>query len=338
MAVSPLVEHPDGRQRETAPVVAALIGRRMAPFELGVIHEVFGSDRSEYLDPDYQLRVIAAFGSPIPVNGGGWDVRTPWRLDNLADADTVIVATWPDFHLPAPPEALDAIRAAHQRGARVVSVCTGAFLLAEAGLLDGRPATTHWMHVAALAADYPDIDLDPNVLFVDGGDGIYTSAGTAAGIDLCLHLVRLDHGAEAANALARRMVVPPQRDGGQAQFVEGPVPVAPCEDRMAETLEWAISHLDQPLKVEDLARRALQSPRTFARRFRAVTGTTPMQWLTRQRVVHAQRLLETTDLPVELVAQRCGLGTGTALRLHFRRVAGTSPLAYRRTFRCEEAG
>jgi AraC family transcriptional regulator, transcriptional activator FtrA len=336
MATTSMVERPNGQRREVSPVVAALIGRRVAPFELGVVHEVFGLDRSEYLDPDYTLRVIGAFDTTIPVNGGDWEVRTPWTLDDLVDADTVIVATWPDFHEPASLEALEAIRAVHARGARVVSVCTGAFLLAEAGLLDGRRATTHWMHAPVLAKRYPQIDVDPNVLFVDGGDGIFTSAGTAAGIDLCLHLVRLDHGAEAANALARRMVVPPQRDGGQAQFVEGPVPVVVGTDRMAETLEWAVAHLDEPLRVEDLARRALQSPRTFARRFRAVTGTTPMQWLTRQRVMHAQRLLETTDLPVELIARRCGLGSGTALRLHFRRLAGTSPLAYRRTFRCDE--
>lgn len=336
MATTLVVERSNGQRRETSPVVGALVGRQMAPFEVGVVHEVFGMDRSEYLDPDYELRVVGAFGSTIPVNGGGWELRTPWCMADLADADTVIVVTWPDFHEPTPPEAIDAVRAAHERGARVVSVCTGAFLLAEAGLLDGRRATTHWMHAAALAERYPEVEVDPNVLFVDGGDGVFTSAGTAAGIDLCLHLVRLDHGAEAANALARRMVVPPQRDGGQAQFVEGPVPAVVGEDRMAETLEWAIGHLDQHLRVEDLARRALQSPRTFARRFRAVTGTTPMQWLTRQRVMHAQRLLETTDLPVELIARRCGLGSGTALRLHFRRLAGTSPLAYRRTFRCDE--
>ena len=318
-------------------MVAALVGRRVAAFELAVVHEVFGLDRDEYGEPGYQMRVIGTFGSPIAVNCGDWQVSTPWRLEDLADVDTVIVAAWSDHEEPAPPEVLEAVRGVYERGGRVVSVCTGAFLLAEAGLLDGRRATTHWMHAAELAKRFPAIEVDPDVLFVDTGDRIYTSAGTAAGIDLCLHLVRLDHGAEVANAVARRMVVPPQRDGGQAQFVTAPVPVVACEDRLAETIEWAIGHLDQPLKVEDLARRALQSPRTFARRFRAATGTTPMQWLTRQRVLHAQRLLETTELPVEVVAQRSGLGTGTALRLHFRRLAGTSPLAYRRTFRCAEA-
>jgi AraC family transcriptional regulator, transcriptional activator FtrA len=212
-------------------------------------------------------------------------------------------------------------------------VCTGAFLLGQAGLLDGRRATTHWMWSGDLARRFPAVEVDRDVLFVDGGDGIFTSAGTAAGIDLCLHLVRLDHGAAVANAVARRMVVPPQRDGGQAQFVAAPVPDDCEDDAIGRTMAWAVERVDQSLGVDDLAREAIMSPRTFARRFRAVTGTTPMQWLLRQRVLHAQRLLETTDLPVERVAERSGFGTPAALRVHFRRVAGTSPLAYRRTFR-----
>jgi AraC family transcriptional activator FtrA len=328
-------------------VVAALIGSRVAAFELGVVHEVFGLDRAECDDRPYDLRVVAAYGSPVPVNiyssggkptssVGSWSISTPWDIDSLNDADTLVIVTWPDPELPTPPAVLEAVQQAHRRGARIVSVCSGAFLLAEAGLLDGRRATTHWMYSDDLAARYPSIDVDPNVLFVDGGDGIFTSAGTAAGIDLCLHIVRLDHGAEVANTVARRMVVPPQRDGGQAQFVPSPVPPAPDDDTIAATIEWAMSHLDQPLQVDDLARRAMLSPRTFARRFGSVTGTTPMKWLARQRVLHAQRLLETTDLPIELVAQQCGFGTATVLRTHFRRVAGTSPLAYRRVFRCTD--
>jgi transcriptional regulator GlxA family with amidase domain len=329
-----------GVRRETRPrkrhVVAALVGREFAAFELATAHEVFGLDRSEYTDPDpwYEFRVVAVFGEPVvPVVGGDWTLSTPWTLDDLADADTVIVPVWPDrADADAPPEVLDALRAAHARGARIVTVCSGAFLLAQTGLLDGRQATTHWMYAPQLAKQFPAIEVDPNVLFVDAGDGLFTSAGTAAGIDLCLHLVRLDYGADVANAVARRMVVPPQRDGGQAQFVHAPLPPAPSDDPIGRTLDWAIEHLDEPLTVEDLARQALVSPRSFARRFRTATGTTPMQWLTRQRVLHAQRLLETTDLPVELVAQRCGFGTATALRVHFRRLVGTSPLAYRRTF------
>ncbi|HEY8526194.1 MAG TPA: helix-turn-helix domain-containing protein [Acidimicrobiales bacterium] len=328
------------RRRETRRhVVAALVGSRFAAFELGTAHEVFGIDRSEYSDPRpwYEFRVVAAFGTPVPVMHGGWALSTPWTLDDLADADTVVVPVWPDLDAPADPGVLDALRAVHAKGGRIVTVCTGAFLLAQTGLLDGRRATTHWVYTAELAKRYPTIEVDPDVLFVDAGDGLYTSAGTGAGIDLCLHLVRLDYGAEVANAVARRMVVPPQRDGGQAQFVHAPLPPAAEDDPISRTLDWAIEHLDEPLTVEDLARQALVSPRSFARRFRTATGTTPMQWLTRQRVLHAQRLLETTDLPVEVVAQRCGFGTATGLRVHFRRIVGTSPLAYRRTFRVADA-
>jgi len=326
-------------------VVAALVGSRVAAFELGVVHEVFGLDRSDYANPWYELRVVAAYGSPIPVNTytrgwetpsdtGSWSISTPWGIDTLAEADTMVVVTWPDPDKPTSPEVLDAVRAFHARGGRILSVCSGAFLLAEAGLLDGRRATTHWMYTSDLAKWYPDVDVDPDVLFVDGGDDIYTSAGTAAGIDLCLHILRLDHGAEVANMVARRMVVPPQRDGGQAQFVDTPVPLAPDDDTIAATIEWAMEHLDRPLQVDDLARRAMLSPRTFARRFRSVAGTTPMKWLAKQRALRAQRLLETTDLPVEVIAHECGFGTATVLRTHFRRVAGTSPQAYRRVFRC----
>jgi transcriptional regulator GlxA family with amidase domain len=317
-------------------VVAALVDKQIAAFELGVVHEVFGLDRSEYADPWYEFRVVAASPGPIRVTDGSWSINTPFGLDDLDDVDTLIVPVWPAKADQAPPEVLDHVRAVHERGGRVVSVCTGAFLLAQTGLLDGRRATTHWIHAAELAERYPAVEVDPNVLFVDAGDGIYTSAGTAAGIDLCLHLVRIDHGAEVANALARRMVVPPQRDGGQAQFVDAPLPVTPQDDPIGRTLDWAIEHLDQAISVEEMARQAYISPRSFARRFRAATGTTPMQWLARQRVLHAQRLLESTDLPVEVVAQRCGFGTATGLRTHFRRLAGTSPLAYRRTFRLVE--
>jgi transcriptional regulator GlxA family with amidase domain len=214
----------------------------------------------------------------------------------------------------------------------MMSVCTGAFALGHAGLLDGRRATTHWMHADELAHVFPEVDVDPDVLYVDEGQ-ILTSAGTAAGIDLCLHVCRLDHGVKFANAVARRMVVPPHRDGGQAQFVTTPIEVDPGEDPLTVALDWALEHLDEPLTVDRLARRALMSPRTFARRFRAITGTTPLQWLLRQRILEAQRLLETTDVPVELIAQRCGFGSASVLRTHFKRVLDTAPLTYRRTFR-----
>lgn len=323
----------NGRRRELRPhLVAALVGPQVAAFELGVVHEVFGVARPEYADPWYDFRVVGVTAGPVPVKHGDWSISTPWTLADVAEADTVVVPVWHDHDEPAPIEVLDALRTVHARGGRLVSVCTGAFLLAQAGLLDGRRATTHWMWSDDLAHRFPAVDVDPNVLFVDGGDGIFTSAGTAAGIDLCLHLVRLDHGAAVANAVARRMVVPPQRDGGQAQFVAAPVPDDCDDDAIGRTMAWAVERLDQPLGVDDLARQALMSPRTFARRFRAVSGTTPMQWLLRQRVLHAQRLLETTDLSVERVAEQSGFGTAAALRVQFRRVAGTAPLAYRRTF------
>lgn len=312
--------------------MAAVVGSHVAAFELGVAHEVFGLDRSEYASPWYRLRVIGAFGTTIPVTDGDWSITTPYTLDDLDEAETIILPVWPDRAEPAPPELLDALRAAHARGARLVSVCSGAYLLAQTGLLDGRRATTHWMYASDLASRYPAVEVDRDVLFVDAGDSLFTSAGTAAGIDLCLHIVRLDHGAEVANKVARRMVVPPQRDGGQAQFVDAPMPELCADDPIASTLDWAIANLDEPLTVDVLAGRAMLSPRSFARRFRAATGTTPMQWLLRQRVLHAQRLLETSDLAVDRVAERCGFGTATALRVHFRRIVGTTPMAYRRAF------
>jgi transcriptional regulator GlxA family with amidase domain len=226
---------------------------------------------------------------------------------------------------------LAAIRRAYDRGARLVSICSGAFVLAHAGVLDGRRATTHWMHTDDLAERFPAVKVDADVLYVDDGQ-ILTSAGTASGIDLCLHIVRLDHGAEAANGLARRMVVAPHRDGGQAQYVQAPVPTVANEQPMSATLDWALARLDHDISVEDLARQAYMSPRTFARRFRDTTGTTPLQWLLRQRVLLAKRLLETTASPVEVVALQCGFGSATALRTHFKRQVGTSPLAYRRAF------
>jgi transcriptional regulator GlxA family with amidase domain len=311
--------------------VATVIGHGVAPFEMAVPCEVFGIDRSELGVPWYRHRVCAAEAPPIR-SSQGFMIDTPYGLDEVVRADTVVVPA-SDIDEEPPAALLDALRAAHRRGARILSVCSGAFVLAAAGLLDGRRATTHWMHAEALAARYPQVEVDPDVLYVDEGD-VMTSAGTAAGIDLCLHVVRVDFGAEIANAVARRMVVPPHREGGQAQFVEAPVTTGgPGADRFAATLDYMLEHLDGPLSVEAMAERAAMSPRTFARRFRATTGTTPGQWLVRQRVLLAQRLLETTDDPVELIAARCGFGTAAGLRLHFRRVLATSPLVYRRTFR-----
>ncbi|HEX2698890.1 MAG TPA: helix-turn-helix domain-containing protein [Acidimicrobiales bacterium] len=322
-----------GRRRRHT--VAAVIADGVAPFELAVGCEVFGIDRSELVDPWYRFLVCASTPGPTRTSVG-FTIDTPYGLEEVRRADTVIVPAWGVTAQDVPGELVDALRAAHRRGARLLSVCSGAFVLAATGLLDGRRATTHWMYTDLLAQRHPEIDVDPRVLYVDEGD-VMTSAGTAAGIDLCLHVVRLDHGAEVANAVARRMVVPPHRDGGQAQFVEAPVAPSAGDDPLATTLGWMLEHLDRPLTVDDLAERSHMSPRHFARRFRAVTGTTPHQWLLSQRVLLATRLLETTDEPVELVAYRCGMGTAANLRAHFQRAVGTSPQSYRRTFRRDEA-
>jgi transcriptional regulator GlxA family with amidase domain len=312
--------------------VASVVPSHVSMFELSVACEVFGFDRSELVDPWYRHLVCAAGPRPL-TSPEGIVVQVPYGLEVVADADTVMLPAWPYYKEDPPPELLDALRTAHERGARLLSVCTGAFVLAATGLLDGRPATTHWMHAGELARRYPRIKVDPRVLYVDAGNNMFTSAGTAAGIDLCLHVVRMDHGAEVANAVARRMVVPPHRDGGQAQFVDLPVASTDSDDSLSATLEWMTEHLDLPLSVAQLARRAAMSPRTFARRFRAATGTTPHRWLLGQRMLAAQRLLETTDDPVAMIAARCGFTSTAGMRVHFQRELGASPAAYRRAFR-----
>jgi transcriptional regulator GlxA family with amidase domain len=294
-------------------------------FDLSTPAQIFGNEPERYA-----FEVCGVRAGRVPTTTG-FALDVPRGLDALAEADTVLVPGLRPVEWPPSAPALEALRAAHARGARVASICTGAFVLAEAGLLDGRRATTHWAHAAHMAERYPAVTVDPGVLYVDEGQ-VLTSAGVAAGIDLCLHLVRRDHGAEVANAVARRIVVAPHRDGGQAQFVEAPLPVV--EDRGLEaTRAWAARRLREPLTVAAMARHAACSERTFARRFRAETGTTPLQWLLGQRVLHARRLLEATDLPVEDVADAAGFGTAASLRSHFRRATATTPLAYRRTFR-----
>ncbi|MGK2950476.1 MAG: helix-turn-helix domain-containing protein [Acidimicrobiales bacterium] len=311
--------------------VAAVITDGVSPFELSVACEVFGIDRPELVDPWYRFIVCSAEPEVRAKGGSGLTLGTSHRLDALAGADTIVVPMWTAGATPS-RELVANLQAAQARGARILSFCSGAFLLARAGLLDGRRAATHWMFADRLAEEFPQVEVEADVLYVIDGS-IMTSAGTAAAIDLCLHVVRSDHGAEVANAVARRMVVPPHRDGGQAQFIAAPVPEpTDVDDPFRTTLDWALEHLHQPLTVEAMARRAAMSPRTFARRFVAATGTTPLQWLLRQRVLLAQRLLETTDLPVERVAAECGFGTAAGLRVHFLRQVGTSPMAYRRTF------
>ncbi|WP_406134561.1 helix-turn-helix domain-containing protein [Streptomyces sp. NBC_01089] len=307
--------------------VALAVTDGMLHFELALVCEVFGADPPGGADPWYRLSLCG----PGAVRAGRFWLEPDHGLDRLARADTVIVPGWADIGQDPPTELIDAVRAAHEAGARVVSLCTGAFVLAAAGLLDGRRATTHWAHTRELAERHPRVTVDPDVLYVDNGS-LLTSAGKAAAMDLCLHLVRLDHGSSIANTLARRLVVPPHRDGGQAQFITTPVP-APDNHPLAGLLPWVIQRLDQPLTVEDLARRARMSSRNLSRHFRSVTGTTPLQWLLTQRIRHAQELLETTDDTVDAIAAATGMGTATTLRRHFHRTVGVPPDTYRRTFR-----
>src|SRR4051794_7714463 len=270
--------------------VAVLVVAPVSLFELAVACEVFGIDRSAMGVPNYDLRICSYDPSPLTTNGAGFTVDTPHRLEALVWADTIILPGWPSAKRPPPPAVCAALRTAHRRGARLASLCSGAYILAAAGLLDGARATTHWMYTDDFASRYPQIDVDPGVLYV--GDGqVWTSAGTAAAIDLCLHFVRMDHGAEVANTVARRMVVPAHRDGGQAQYGQAPPPKTRPADDPAAPLDGAAQPLDQDLEVEALARRAKRAPRPFARRFKRATGTTPLQWLLTQRVVLAQRLL-----------------------------------------------
>jgi transcriptional regulator GlxA family with amidase domain len=304
--------------------VVALIVNEVVAFDLAIPAQVFGREPERY-----SWAVCAPAPGPVPTETG-FDVVAPHGLEALEEADTVIVPGIGDGAWPLPDAALDALRAAAGRGARVASICTGAFVLAAAGLLDGRRATTHWRYAARLARHFPRITVDPGVLYVDDGD-VLTSAGVAAGVDLCLHLVRRDYGAATANGVARRMVVAAHRDGGQAQYVEHPLP-----DRagggLAATRAWMEERLAQSLTVEALARHSGYSPRSFARRFRAETGTTPLQWLIGRRVAEARRLLEETDAGIDQVATRAGFGSAVALRQHFARALGTSPTAYRRAF------
>ncbi len=320
------------RPRRTPHVVAALMpDRKVSLLELAAAEQIFGDAGGDLEEQRYELRLCGAVGRRGS-GFGGLELEFAYGLEGLVGADTVIAMPWSGEE--PPPEVLDALRGAHLRGARMVSFCTGAFALAAAGLLDGRPATTHWQDTDELARRYPSVRVDPRVLYVDDGD-VLTSAGAAASIDLGLHIVRLDFGADVANGIARRAVVPPHRDGGQAQYVAMPVP-DPAADAFSDTLEWILDHLDVPLAVGDLAARAHMSPRTFARQFRAVTGTTPHQWVVRQRVLHAEVLLETTDEPIERIAHACGFAAASALRVCFQRALGTSPQAYRRTFRRDE--
>jgi AraC family transcriptional activator FtrA len=310
--------------------VAVVVYDGFAPFDLGVVCEVFGEDpRVAPGDPWYRLFICGDTSAPVTADTG-FQILVPHGLETLAEVDTVIVT--PTYRPDEVAESVfAALRQAHARGCRILSLCTGAFVLARAGLLDGRRAATHWTECDELARRFPLVSVDAGVLYVDEGD-ILTGAGSAASFDLLLHIVRQDYGSDVATQLARQLVVPPQRDGGQAQFIEQPLPELDNANLFADTVAWVQEHLEDPVTVEDLAQRSAMSPRTFARRFQAATGTTPYQWLLGQRVHLAQRLLETSDLSVETVAERSGFCTAGNLRKHFGRVIHTSPQAYRRAF------
>jgi transcriptional regulator GlxA family with amidase domain len=314
--------------------VSALVLDGVAPFEFGVICEVFGIDRTADGVPNFDFKICGPEpGKSLRMTVGA-HLTPDHGFDSLIGADLVAIPAiaGPDY----PQEALDAVRTAAASGSIILTVCSGAFLAGAAGLLDGRKCTTHWMHADELAALHPTADIDRNVLFVDDGN-LITSAGTAAGIDACLHLVRREMGSEVTNIIARRMVVPPQRDGGQRQYIDQPIPVR-CSEGFAPHLDWILVNLDKPHTVATLAKRASMSGRTFARRFVDETGRTPMQWVTDQRVLYARRLLEETDLDIDRVADRSGFGTATLLRHHFRRVIGVTPSDYRRRFACDDSG
>jgi len=318
--------------------VAVLALDQVYPFELGIPARVFGTARTPDGKPAYEVLACTVDGNPVPTNGG-FAVSVDHSAELLATADTVVIPPFAPPHsiyrdgtLPAPvAEALALVGP----GTRLVTICTATFVLAAVGRLDGRPATTHWAFTDAFRTFFPRVKLDPKVLFVDDGE-ILTSAGAAAGIDLCLHILRRDLGSEEANRVARHCVVPPWRDGGQAQYIERPMP-QPSIATTGPTRAWALDRLERPLPLAELAAHASLSVRTFTRRFRDEVGLSPNQWLTQQRVDLARTLLETTDLPVDAIAHRCGFGTGTSLRQHFHTTVGVPPLTYRRTFQAQDS-
>jgi transcriptional regulator GlxA family with amidase domain len=313
---------------------AVLIYDGVAPFELGVLCEAWGVDRSEHGVPRVDFTICAPQSGRVPTSLPGVDIQVDHGLDALDRADLICLPAMP-HEAEVPQPVIDALRAAAARGAQLLSVCAGAFVLGAAGLLDGRLCTTHWLHVDELQARFPLADVKCDVLYVDDGS-IVTSAGSAAGIDACLHLIRREFGAGVASTVARRMVVAPHRDGGQAQFVSSPVPVYTA-DTLQPMLEWMGANLHLDLTVDGLARKALMAPRTFARRFKAETGTTPYHWVTNQRVLLAERMLEESDDTIERIATRVGFRNATAFRHHFARLRGTSPYSYRRSFKAPAA-
>jgi AraC family transcriptional regulator, transcriptional activator FtrA len=322
-----VIRQPDGHQPHT---VAVVVYDGVALFELGVASDVFGTIITAASgQPLYLVSICGP--APSVMTEAGFRMEVPHGLDMVPIAQTVVVL--PTLNPESvPAEVLEALRMARARGSRLLSLCTGASVLAAAGLLDGHKATTHWSECAELARQYPRVKVDPKVLFIDEGD-LLTSAGSAASLDLCLHVVQRDHGTDIATKVARDLVVPLYRPGGQAQFIETPLPALADGDLFTDALGWLRAHLDEQVTVNDLAARSAMSARTFARRFLASTGATPLAWIVQERIRLAQRLLETSDLPIDVVARRSGFGSPDNLRKHFSRAVRTTPQAYRRTFR-----
>jgi AraC family transcriptional activator FtrA len=309
--------------------VVALAYDQLCTFEFGCTVELFALPRPELPVSWYEFAVCAAERGPLRA-AGGVELRVPHSLRLLDSADTIVIPGWHALDEPPPERLLRQLRRAFERGARICSICSGVFLLAAAGLLDGRRATTHWRYVAPLAARYPRIRVEPNALYVDEGR-VLTSAGSAAGLDMLLHLVRSDFGARIANQVAQRLVIPPHREGDQAQFVPRPL-ASDGRGRLARLMDFVRAHPSAPHTLASLARRAAMSPRTLQREFSAATGMAPHEWLVAERIERAKELLETTRLPAPDVAARAGLGSAESLRHHFRRRVGTTPSAYRRRF------
>ncbi|GAA1759276.1 helix-turn-helix domain-containing protein [Luedemannella helvata] len=317
--------------RRRGPTIAVLAYEGMTGFEVGIVSEVFGLARPELDVPWYEYVICAAKPGAVRMVGGA-TMAPAHGLATFANADTLIVPGVPDVHGEVDAELVTALRTAHRNGSRIVSICSGAFALAAAGLLDGRGAATHWRYAGLLRERFPAVTVHPDVLYLDEGD-VLTSAGSAAGLDLCLHLVRRDFGPSVANAVARRLVVPPHRDGGQAQFIQAPVPDTDGADPVGASMTWALERLDEPLSVAAMAARAHMSTRSYLRHFARRTGTSPIRWLIAQRVQASLPLLEAGATPVEDVARRVGFETAVTFRHHFTRAMRTSPSAYRRAFR-----
>jgi transcriptional regulator GlxA family with amidase domain len=310
------------------PVIAVVAFDRISPFHLSVPCVVFGDPHPGA--PSFRLRVCAAEPGPLRTTAG-FEISTAHGVAALDDADMIIIPSWRDPAEQPPQELLDQLKAAHRRGARIVGLCLGAYVLAEAGLLDGRRATTHWAYAQDFALRFPEVKVDVDVLYVEDGS-LVTSAGTAAGIDCCLHLLRQGYGAEVANRVARRLVVPPHRQGGQAQYIEQPLPRTVRESRLSGLIDWVRANLQAPHDLDSLAARAMISRRTFTRRFRQLTGMTFGDWLIGERLSLTQRLLESTNHSVDFIAEQAGFGSPESLRSHFRAAFGLSPTQWRRNF------